>query len=439
MTKQEKYKLAKWAMEFALENGADHARVYISNSNSSQVEVRESKIEKLQEANEGSMFFNLYVENKYASMSTNRLNDKEELMRFIKEGIKGARYLAEDEFRTLPDPSRYYKGDGKDLKTVDKGFRDVDPQSKVDAAFGMEKEVLGKDERIVSVSSSYSDSYSGRVMVASNGFEGDSENTSYSLFTSVSVKDGEARPRGYWYDSSIFNKDLVKDGIGETALKKAIERLGQNKIKSGTMPMIVENRLASRLLSPIISAMNGSSIHQKDSFLIGMKGEKIGSGLLDVMDDPFIVSGRGSRHFDSEGVATKKRQLIEKGVLNEYLIDTYYGKKLEMEPNSSETTNLVFKPGDKDLMGLLKDIKRGIYVTGFNGGNSNGATGDFSYGIEGFLVENGEFVHPVYEMNITGSYKQIWKDLVAVGSDVYKNSSWLMPTLVFDNISFSGV
>jgi PmbA protein len=439
MTKEEKYKLAKWAMEYALESGASDARVYISNSNSSQVEVRESKIEKLQEANEGSMYVDLFVDKKYSSIRTNRLNDKEELKRFISEGVKGTRYLAEDEDRVLPDPDRYYKGGGKDLKTVDKGFRDLDPQAKVDVAFNMEKEVLGKDDRIISVSSSYSDNYSGRVMVSSNGFEGDRENTYFSLYTTVSVKDGDARPRGYWFDSSIFNKELVAEGLGTTALKKALERLGQKKLKSAAMPMIVENRLASRLLSPVISAMNGSAIQQKNSFLIDMIGQKIGSDLFDITDDPFIVSGRGSRLFDGEGVATNKRHVIDKGVLKEYFIDTYYGKKLEMEPNSGETTNLVFKPGDKDLKGLLADIDRGIYVTGFNGGNSSGSTGDFSYGIEGFLVEKGEIVHPVYEMNITGNYLQIWKDLIAVGNDVYKNSSWLMPTIVLDNISFSGV
>jgi len=439
MTKAEKDNLAKWAMEYALENGAAEARVYISNSNSSEVEVREEKIEKLQEANQGSMFIDLYVDNRYSAIRTNRLNDKEELMRFIKEGIKGTRYLAEDEFRTLPDPDRYYTGGGPDLKTADNNFMDIKPQKKVDAAFGIEQEVLGKDDRIISVTGSYSDQYNGRVMVSSNGFEGDRENTYYSLVAQVSVKDGEARPRAYWFESSIFNNELMKDGVGEKALERALERLGQKKIKSATLPMIVENRLSSRLLSPVISAMNGASIHQKNSFLIDMKGQKIGSDLFDITDDPFIISGRGSRHFDSEGVATQKRHVIEKGVLKEYYIDTYYGKKLDMAPNSGETTNLVFKPGDKDLKGLLADIDRGIYVTGFNGGNSNGATGDFSYGIEGFLVEKGEIVQPVYEMNITGNYRQLWKDLVAVGNNVYENSSWRLPSLVIDGISFSGV
>jgi PmbA protein len=439
MTKDEKYSIAKWAMEHAIKNGAQQARVIIYNNNSSQVEVRDEKIDKLQESNRNGMQINLYVDKKYSSISTNRITNKEELGKFIEEAIKGTRFLAEDEFRTLPDPERYYKGDGPDLKTVDPNFASVDPQQKVKNAFDLEKEVLGSDDRIISVSTSYRDGMSGSVMMASNGFEGDSENTYYSLSASVSVTDGTARPRGAWYESSIFNEQLIRKDIGKKALKRALDRLGQAKINSGKMPMIVENKMAGSTLGPLISALNGSAIQQKQSFLIGKKGEKIGSELMSIVDDPFILSGRGSRLFDSEGMATKKRPIVEKGILKNYYIDTYYGRKLDMEATTGGTTNLVFKPGEKDLEDLLADIDRGILVTGFNGGNNNGATGDFSYGIEGFLVEKGKLVQPVAEMNITGNFKQLWKDLVAVGNDVDLSRSWRLPSLVFDNVDFSGI
>lgn len=439
MTKEEKYSIARWAMETALNSGADAVRISISNSNESKVEVRENKIDKLEEANQSSMSISLYVDSRYSSISTNRLTDRKELQRFIAEAIKGTRYLSEDEFRSLPDPSLYYKGEGTDLKTVDREFASLDPQDKIRHAFDVEKEAAGKDERIISVTSNYSDRISSRVMVTSNGFEGDRENSSFALSASVSVKDGEARPRGYWSESSIFHNGLQKEGIGDTALKKALERIGQKKIPSGTMPMIIENRVAPQVLRPLIAAMNGSSIQQKNSFLIGKKGEPVGTDLLDLTDDPFIISGRASRLFDSEGLATRKRIIIEKGVLRDYFIDTYYGKKLEMDPTSGSTTNLVFRPGEKDLAGLLADIDRGIFVTGFNGGNSNGSTGDFSYGIDGFLVEKGVLVSPVSEMNITGNFISLWNNLVAAGSDVFTDSEWLLPSLVFDNISFSGV
>ena len=439
MTKEEKYKIARWAMNHALQSGAQEARVSIYNNNSSQVEVRDEKIDKLQEANQSSMAIALYVDGKYSSISTNRISDQEELGKFIEDAISGTRYLAEDPYRTLPDPELYYKGGGPDLKTIDAAFSSVDPQDKIRDAFGMEKEVLGKDERIISVSASYSDGMSGSVMVASNGFEGDSENSYYSLSTSVSVTDGEARPRGYWYESSIFSDKLVREGVGAKALKKALDKLGQKKIPSARLPMIIENKSAGQVIGPLISALNGSSLQQKNSFLIDMLGETIGSGHMNITDDPFIVSGRGSRLFDREGIATKKRSVVENGILRTYFIDTYYGKKLEMEPNSGSTTNLVFEPGEQDLEALLADISRGIFVTGFNGGNSNPVTGDFSYGIEGFLVEKGQLIQPVAEMNITGNYKELWHQLIAVGSDVDTNRSWRLPSLVFDKVDFSGM
>lgn len=440
MTKEEKYSIAKWAMEHALRNGAQQASVSIYEDNSSRIEVRDEKIDKLEEANRNSMSIALYVDKKYSSISTNRLNNRKELGKFIEEAIAGTRYLSEDVFRSLPEPELYYRGGGDDLRTLDNGFRNIDPQDKINLAYSIEKEVLGKDERIISVTASYRDSKTGNVMVTSNGFEGDTETSYYSLIAEVSVKSGDARPESYWYESSIFHNELIKEGIGQQALKRALDKLGQKKLKSGKMPMIVENRVVGRtLLQPLISALSGKSIQQKNSFLIGMVGKKIGSDLFTLVDNPTIVSGRGSRHFDSEGLATVKRTILDAGILKDYYIDTYYGKKLEMKPTSGGTTNLVFKPGENDLEGMLASIDRGILVTGFNGGNSNGTTGDFSFGIEGFLVENGNLTRPVSEMNITGNFKQLWKDLSAVGNDVYTGSSWRLPSLVFDNVDFSGI
>ena len=440
MTKEEKYSIAKWAMEHALRNGAQQASVSIYEDNSSRIEVRDEKIDKLEEANRNSMSIALYVDKKYSSISTNRLNNRKELGKFIEEAIAGTRYLSEDVFRSLPEPELYYRGGGDDLRTLDNGFRNIDPQDKINLAYSIEKEVLGKDERIISVTASYRDSKTGNVMVTSNGFEGDTETSYYSLIAEVSVKSGDARPESYWYESSIFHNELIKEGIGQQALKRALDKLGQKKLKSGKMPMIVENRVVGRtLLQPLISALSGKSIQQKNSFLIGMVGKKIGSDLFTLVDNPTIVSGRGSRHFDSEGLATVKRTILDAGILKDYYIDTYYGKKLEMKPTSGGTINLVFKPGENDLEGMLASIDRGILVTGFNGGNSNGTTGDFSFGIEGFLVENGNLTRPVSEMNITGNFKQLWKDLSAVGNDVYTGSSWRLPSLVFDNVDFSGI
>ena len=438
MTKEEKYTLAKWAMNHALENGAQQVSVSITNSKSSNIEIRNEKIDTLEQANQSSLSIRLYVDNKYSSHSTNRMK-KEDLSHFIEEAIEGTRYLAEDEFRSLPDPELYYEGNGKDLKTTDPGFENVDPQKKIDLAYAAEKEVLGKDVRIISVTAAYYDGMDERLMVTSNGFEGDRSSSQFGIYTSVSVKSGNARPEAGWQESAIFFDDLKKEEVGKTALKRALDKIGQQKIQSGKMAMIVENKQVSRLLSPLLSALGGSAIQQKNSFLIDKLGEKVTSEKLTITDDPFIVGGRGSRLFDGEGLATKVRPVFEKGVLKTYYIDTYYGKKLDMKPTSGSSTNLVFEAGTKDLDGLVASVKKGILVTGFNGGNCNGTTGDFSYGIDGFLIENGVIVKPVSEMNITGNMKQLWTSIGELGNDVNKNSSLLAPSILFEGVDFSGI
>ncbi len=438
MTKEEKYNLAKWAMNHALENGAQQASVTIANSVSSSVEVREQKIDKLEQAIQSGLSIRLFVDGRYSAHSTSRLK-KEELAHFIEEAIAGTRFLSEDEFRTLPEPELYYKGGGANLELLDKDFDKVDPQEKIKLAFDAESEVFGKDERLISASAGYYDNKNERVMVTSNGFEGDSSNSVFGVYTSVSVKGGDARPEAGWNESAIQYANLKKEGSGNIALEKALSKIGQQKIQSGTMPMIVENRQVGRIFGPLINALSGSEIQQKNSFLINKLGEKVASEKLTLTDDPFIVGGRGSRLFDGEGLATQKRTVFDKGVLKTYYIDTYYGKKLEMEPTSGSTTNLVFETGDKDLQGLIASVNKGILVTGFNGGNSNGSSGDFSYGIEGFLIEDGKITQPVAEMNITGNMKQLWSSIGEVGNDVNQNSSWRTPSILFENIDFSGL
>lgn len=438
MTKEEKYKLAKWAMNHALEKGAQQVSVSIANSRSSSVEIREEKIDKLEQAIQSGLTIRLFVDKKYSAHATNRMK-QEELARFIEQAIEGTRFLSEDEFRSLPDPSLYYKGDKETLNVNDPGFGGVDPQKKIDLAFAVEKEILGTDDRIISVSTSYFDGMYESVMVTSNGFEGDSQNTQFGLYASVSVKSGEARPESSWMESAIFFDKLKKEEIGKTALKRATNKIGQQKIASGKMTMVVENKVCRNLLSPLISAINGSAIQQKNSFLVDKLNTKVFSEKLTITDDPFIVSGMGSRLFDGEGLATQKRTVFEKGVVKTYYIDTYYGKKLQMEPTSGSTTNLVFETGDKNLEGLIAGVKKGILVTGFNGGNSNGSTGDFSYGIEGFLIENGTIKQPVSEMNITGNMISLWSNVGEIGNDVNESSSWLTPSIVFEGVDFSGI
>lgn len=438
MTKEEKYKLAHWAMDHALQKGADQAGVSISESRSSNVDIREEKIDTLREAIQSNLTIRLFVDKRYSTHSTNRLN-KKDLTRFIEEAIEATRFLAEDPFRSLPDPSLYYRGGGPELELLDTSYDKIDPAEKIGLAFGVEKEAYKKDERIISVTAGYND-YSGqRILVTSNGFEGESANSSFSLYSSVSVNGGGARPSDYWSERSVRFDRLKKSDIASVALKRALDKIGQQKIQSGKYPMIVENRIAGRLLSPLIDALNGYSIHQKNSFLIGKTGEQTGSPMLDLTDDPLVPSGMASQLFDGEGLAAKKRIVFDKGVLRTYFIDTYYGKKLQMEPTTGGSSNLILTPGTQTREEMIASLKKGILVTGFNGGNANGSTGDFSYGIDGFLIENGVLVKPVSEMNISGNMTTFWNTLAAVANDPEQNSAWRIPSLLFTDVDFSGI
>lgn len=437
MTKEEKYRLAKWAMQHALDNGAQQVSVSIANNKSSSIDIRDEKIDKLETTIESGLSIRLYVDNKYSAHSTNRLV-KEDLARFIEQAIEGTKYLAEDEFRKLPNPELYYKGGGPDLKSYSTDVNSVEPDEKIAIAKALEAEALGKDDRILSVTSTYYDGNSSRVMVTSNGFEGDYQRSYCGVGASVSIQSGDARPQGGWYESSISFKNLKKTGSGEIALQRVLQKVGMKKIASEQMPMLVENQLVGRILSPLISAMNGSSIQQKNSFLIDKLGEKVVSNKLTITDDPFIPAGRGSRLFDSEGIATQERKIFKNGVLETYLIDTYYANKMGVEPTGGSTSNLVFDQGNKDMEGIISSMKRGIFVTGFNGGNCNETTGDFSYGIEGFLIENGKRTQAINEMNITGNMLTLWGNIAEIGNDPVPDSSWLTPSILFNKVDFSG-
>ena len=438
MISQEYKDLARWALKFALEKGCSDARIAIYSGTNNSFEYRDTQLDKLEQSSKNSMNIQLFVDGRYASYSTNRM-DKNELTGFISKGIEAARFLEKDEFRKLPNPRLYYKGDGKGLDIYDPQVENISVDEKIALIKAANAEVLGSDSRLISVSSGYEDGTSDSYIITSNGFEGDSATTYFSLSSDTAMKgEGDARPSSWWYDSSIFWDRLQKTGICKTAYERTLRKLGQEKIDSGVYPMLVDNTQITRLLSPLISAMSGNSIQQKNSFLIGKMGEMIASGKFTLTDDPHIPQARGARWYDGEGVSTKKCNIIEKGVLNMFFIDTYYGAKLDMEPTVQSPSILTCQGGNKNLDQLLASLERGIWVTGFNGGNSNSTTGDFSFGIEGFLVENGKVSKPLNEMNITGNLLVLWKNIVEIGNDPRIVSSWRIPSILFDGVNFSG-
>ena len=438
MNTSEKYKLADLVVAHAIKSGAQQASVNIYENRSNNIEIRDQKIDSLKESNQSGLSISLYVDKKFSSHSTNRLKESE-LLRFIEEAIASTRFLTEDEFRSLPDPELYYRGNGANLNTFDTKLDSVDAKTKINLASMALDEAYKKDDRIISVSSYYYDSITNSVMVASNGFRGDNGKTNIGLYVTVSMKSESGRPNDYWSESSLFLEKLKKTEIGKKALERTIRKMDPKKILSGKYSVIVENRVAGNLLSPIYSALQGSSLYQKQSFLIGKQNKPVASALFTAIDDPTLSSGAGSRLFDDEGLAAVRRPVIEKGVLKDYFIDNYYGRKLGMKPNSGSSSNVIFETGPKNLEELIGSLKKGVFITGFIGGNCNGSTGDFSYGIEGFFIQDGKIIHPVNEMNITGNMNQFWFNLIELGSDIRENETIRIPSLLFENVDLSGI
>lgn len=432
-------KLAQWAMDYALKNGCQAVKLVLYSDSNTSFDLRDAKMDKLQQASESGLSMSLFVDGRFGYYSTNRL-DKKELETFITNGIESTRYLAEDDARALPDASRYYKGGKPDLQLFDNKIYTVNPDDKVAVARAAAEEVLGKDDRIISVGTSYNDGEKAVYRLTSNGFEGESKSTWFSVSADIAVKgEGEARPSSYWYESALFYDKLPKSGIGAQALERVLKKLGQKKAASGKYTMVVDPMNAGNLLDPMLSALYGESLQQKNSFLLDKLNTKVGADVLNLMDEPHIIGAKGARYFDSEGVATERRPIFEDGVLKTYFIDTYNSRKMGVAPTINSPSLLVLKPGNKNIDGLVADVQKGILVTGFNGGNCNSSSGDFSYGIEGFLIENGKLTQPVNEMNVTGNMITLWASLVAVGNDPRMSSSWRIPSLVFEGVDFSGL
>jgi PmbA protein len=178
--------------------------------------------------------------------------------------------------------------------------------------------------------------------------------------------------------------------VGIDAADRTLDLMGGKKIPSTKIPVILENRGAGRVLGGLLSPLSGGSIQQKRSFLADKKGKQIGSKLFTVKDDPFIPRGLGSMYYDGDGFPAKQRNFFTEGVLNDFLMDWYYSRKLGWEPSSGAISNIIIPPGKRSVSEIIKDLPRCILITGFIGGNSNSTTGDFSVGIIGKLYEHGQ-------------------------------------------------
>ena len=430
----------------------DYKLVLLKNHEDNIV-LRDGKVEKMLRATSLSLAINLYLDGRDGFFYTNDLRP-ESVSRFIKQAFETTRLLEPDESRTLADPSRYYKGGGLDLQNFDASLSEIDPQEKIRLLQDTAKEVEGTDKRIISMQTRYTDRQHQAHYLISNGFDGYEQN-SYCTLTSIITVEGEGgqHPMDGWGESRLFFNQMPRTGIAPTALKRTLQKIGQRPAPSGRYRMILESPCAGNFLQPILNAMNGQALQQRTSFLCGKLGEQVLSPLVNIVDDPLQPGTRGASLFDYDGVATQRRELFTEGRLMTYFIDTPMGKKLGMPPTTQGIHRLIMQaPSPLPLWGSAVERRgsgiealpqRGsgegaILVTDFNGGNCDPVTGNFSYGIEGFLIENGVIVQPVSGMNITGNMLDVWQRLSHIADDADPWETEVIPTLTFEDVAFSG-
>jgi PmbA protein len=433
--------LADWVIGRTKKAGANDCKVTVSKRRIVEINYRDHKPEVIKEASTQNLYLEVFINNRFAGQSTPDFRPAT-LEDFITGVVGTAKIMEEDPYRTLPDPKYYTGVTDADLQLADPDYDSLTPEERHAMARAVEDACLEKGgDRVISVEAGEYDEFYEEYAKSSNGFEGSTKSTYCQAGASMTAQDeGDRRPAGYNYIVCRYRSDLPSlEDIGAEAASRTLDLMGGRKMPTTTIPVIIENRSAARILGNLVDPMSASSIQQKRSFLADKKGKSIGSRLLTLTDDPFILRGLGSQYYDGDGFPARKRDLLTEGTINEFLVDWYYGRKLGWEPTSGSISNIIIPPGTRSVDEIIRDLGRCILITGFIGGNSNSTTGDFSVGIIGKLYENGRFAQNVAEMNMADNHLNFWNKLVEVANDPWVYSQARFPSLVFDNIVVSGV
>jgi len=430
--------LAKHCLDYALRSGARKVRITLSKSLMNLIGLLNGEVDKTAHALDRSLQLQLFVDGKYGAFSSNRL-DREGLEAFVRTSIETVKMLEPDSFRDLPAPERLAKDavSGLELDLYDTQYQTLTPERRRELAL---RSTAWPQADLISEEGEYSDSVFDSLTIDSQGLYARHTETSFEIGYESTVEDAEGRHfSSYWWDATPRLQDLALEGCARTAYERAMEQIGPQEVKSGKYTLIVDTECASKLVTPLLNALGGYSLQQKNSFLKDTLGKKVFPEGLTILDCPRTPGDTGCRLFDSEGVATREMPVIEEGVVKTYFLNTYIAAKMEMEPTVEDATRVKVLPHGacKNLEEVLQKVGEGILVTGFNGGNSNPATGNFSYGIEGFLIRDGKRVHPIREMLITGNFIGLWNNLLIAASDARPCLSKLVPTLAFKDVDFS--
>lgn len=431
--------LAQDVVQRATALGASGARASASRGREVELRLRDGQIEKLQDAQSRSVSVELYVDGRYSSHSTADLSPRG-LDAFLREAVALTRALVADPHRRLPDATLRGVPSDLPLRLADPALQGDFDKAAAEALLRVADARLRAEPKVISATSTYSQSSGAWALATSDGFAGSEAHTAAWMGAELTLQDeGDARPEGGDWRGGRRAADLPEpEALAKEAVRRARQRLGAKKGPSQRTQVIVEPQVAGSLIGHLLRPATGAAVQQGRSFLAGKVGQRLFSPQLTLIDDPLLPQGLGSHRFDGEGLAAARLPIIEGGVLRNLYVDTYYGSKAGLRPTTGGPSNRRFALGRGDLAQHIAQARSALLITGWLGGNSDANTGDFSLGCRGHLVRDGELGPPIGEMNVTGNLVRLFAQLSALGDDPYAYSATQTPTLVFEDVQISG-
>ena len=436
-------------IDTAIANGASSVDCILSRSRGVSVTRRLGKDENIQRYEDFDTGLRVFVENKISSVSTNE-NSEEALKEVAKKAVEMAKIAPEDEYSSIASKEILQQFPIPENISID-SFDNIEPDLETIRQRASEVEDIALSVKGITNSDGADSSWgeAETLLMTSNGFFGSSKKSNHSVSVVViAEKDGKME-RDYAYSSKVYGEDLKEPKkIGHEAARKTLARIGAKKPVTGQYPVIFDPRVSRSIAGHFVSAINGVSIARKTSFLKDSLKNKIASKYINLIDDPYLERGLGSRLFDSEGLGTSKHVLIKDGVLENWLLDLSSAKQLNLSPTANAKrgisgppspgiTNLILLPGEVSPDKLISDVSNGFYVTDMIGSSVSIVTGDYSRGASGFWIKNGKLSSPITEATIAGNLKDMFMTLKPA-NDIDFSHTINCPTILIESMTIAG-
>lgn len=430
--------LAARVLELAAAGGASAAETEVSEGFGQTVSVRRGEVETLEYNKDKGVGVTVYLGQRRGHASTSDFSD-DALRRSVEKALAIARFTAEDDCAGLAEADR--------LATAFPDLAlhhawDVSVEDAIELAQRCEAAALGVDSRINnSEGASVSLQESQFIYANSLGFMGGYPSSRHSVSCAVIAEENEAMQRDYWYTTARDPADMdAVESVGRRAGERTVRRLNGRKLDTRQCPVLFEAPIATGLIASFVSAVSGGHLYRKSSFLLDSLGTQVFPDFMRIEERPFLPKGLASSPFDSEGVATQDRDVVRDGVVQGYFLSSYSARKLKMPTtgNAGGNHNLIVPSTGEDFAALLRKMDRGLLVTELLGHGLNMVTGDYSRGAAGFWVENGQIAYPVEEITVAGNLKDIFRGIVAIGSDVETRGSRRVGSILIDQMTVAG-